>query len=117
MTKEEIYDAEIAPVLLGLAKKCAELQMAFIACVEYDPANEGIGRTEFCPVDERGKLSAAQRLTHWAARSFGNLDKLMIACDTHARKHGHSSIYLTMAGNKNVKYDGTETAALTIVGK
>lgn len=115
MTNEEIYDAEIAPELLKLGKRCQELGMSFLACVEYDPINMGIGRTEFQMPDEVGKLSAAQRLTHWAARSQGNIDKLFIACERHGREHGHSSVYLQLIGNKNVKYDGRETAAITIV--
>lgn len=115
MTKEEIYDAEIAPELLKLMKRCQELEMAFVACVEYDPANQGYGRTEYQPPDEAGKLSAAQRLVHWAARSEGNIDKLFMACDRHGKKHGHSSMYLRMAGNDNVKYTGNETAAITVM--
>lgn len=116
MTNEEIYDAEIAPELLKLCKRCQELGMSFVACVEYDPPNMGIGRTEFQSPDEVGKLSAAQRLTHWAARSQGNIDKLFIACDRHGRKNGHSSVYLQLAGNHNVKYDGREMAAIAIIG-
>lgn len=114
MTNEEIYDSEIAPELLRLAKRCESLGMSFIACVEYDPANGGIGRTDFQMPDEAGKLSSAQRLTHWAARSNGNIDKLFLACDRHGKQHGHSSIYLQLAGNKNVKYSGHEMAAITV---
>lgn len=115
MTNEEIYDAEIAPELLKLCKRCQELGMSFIACVEFDPPNMGIGRTEFQNPDEVGKLSAAQRLTHWAARSQGNIDKLFMACDRHGREHGHSSVYLHRLGNKNIKYDGREMAAIAMV--
>lgn len=114
MTNEEIYDTEIAPELLKLAKRCESLGMSFIASVEYDAANGGIGRTDFQMPDEKDKLSAAQRLTHWAARSQGNLDRLLFTCDKHGKEHGHSSIYLQMAGNKNVKYDGTEIAAIAV---
>lgn len=117
MTKEEIYDSEIAPVLLKLVNRCQEVGMSFVACVEYDPANQGYGRTEFQMPDEGGKLSAAQRLVHWAARSEGNIDKLMMACDKHGREHGHSSMYLQLAGNKNVKYTGNEVAAIAISTK
>lgn len=115
MTNEEIYDTEIAPELLKLGRRCQELGLSFIACVEYDAANQGIGRTEFMQQDVVGKLSAAQRLTHWAARSQGNIDKLMMACDRHGRQHGHSSVYLQMAGNKNIKYDGREVAAIAVI--
>ena len=115
MTNEEFYDAEIAPALLKLAQACQERDMAFLASVEYDPLTMGIGRTEFQPPDEIGKLSVAQRLTHWAARSQGNIDKLMFSVDRHAQKHGHSSVYLQLMGNKNVKYAGNEMVAITIM--
>jgi len=117
MTNEEIYDAEIAPELLRLCKRCQELGMSFLASVEFDPLNQGIGRTEFQMPDQADKLSAAQRLTHWAARSKGNIDRLFMACDRHGREHGHSSVYLQMVGNKNVKYDGSESAAFAVVSK
>jgi len=40
-----------------------------------------------------------------------------MACYRHAEKHGHSSVYLQLLGNKNVKYDGSEMAAFTITQK
>lgn len=89
--------------------------MSFLASVEFDPVNAGIGKTEFRMPDECEKISAAQRLVHWAARCEGNIDKLFLACDRHGREHGHSSIYLQLAGNKNVKYTGNEMAAITIM--
>lgn len=111
---EKIYDQELAPLLMQVGKRCQELGISFIACVEYDAKNQGIGRTEFMMPDEKGKLSASQRLTHWAARAKGNIDALFIICDRHGKKHGHSSVYLQMAGNKNIQYTGTETAAFTV---
>lgn len=114
MTSEEIYDKEIAPELLRLCNRCKELGMSFVASVEFDAPNAGYGRTEFQMPDEGGKLSAAQRLVHWAARSEGNIDRLFMACDRHGKLHGHSSIYLQLAGNKNVKYNGGETAAIAV---
>lgn len=117
MTNEEIYDQEIAPKLLKLCQRCQGLGMSFIACVEYDASNQGIGRTEFEMPDEGTKLSAAQRLTHWAARSEGNIDRLLIAVMRHAEKNGHSSAYLRMLGCDNVKYTGNETASLAVVTK
>lgn len=114
---EKFYDEQIAPELMRLANLCQDRKMSFIACVEYDPDTQGIGRTEVCQPDECGKLSAAQRMTHWAARAMGNLDSFMIACDRHGKEHGHSSMYLRMAGNKNTKSTGNEVAALTIISK
>lgn len=115
MSNEEFYDKEIAPALKQLCDKCMEREMAFVACVEFDPENQGYGRTEYQPKDEAGKLSSAQRLVHWAARSAGNIDKLFMACDKHGREHGHSSMYLSLIGNKNVKYTGHEMAAIAII--
>ena len=114
MTNEEFYDNEIAPKLMELAAQCQERGMAFIACVEYDPPSHGIGRTEYCPPDDSRKLSASQRLTHWSARSKGNVDALIMAIDKHAKEHGHSSVYLRMLGNDNVKYTGEEVYALAV---
>lgn len=112
MTNEEIYDTEIAPELLRLGQRCQELGMSFIACVEYDAPNQGIGRTEYHgPI--KG-VSAAQLLVHWAARCNGNVDSLFMAIDRHAKEHGHSSVYLSMAGNKNVQCGRTEMAAIVI---
>lgn len=115
MTNEEFYDTEVAPALLAIAKKCEDRKMSFVACVEYDPENAGIGRTEVQQPDEGGRLSAAQRLVHWAARAHGNIDKLFMACDRHGHEHGHSSMYLSQLGNKNVKYTGNEVAAITVM--
>lgn len=114
MSNEEFYDTEIAPILLKLRDLCAARKMAFVASVEFDPSSSAIGRTEYQPPDD-GSISAAQRLVHWAARSQGNIDKLFMACDRHGREHGHSSIYLQLLGNKNVKYSGSEMAAITVV--
>ncbi len=73
--------------------------------------------TEFQPPDERDKLSASQRLVHWAARAKGNVDVLIGAIDRHAKDHGHSSVYLQQLGNNNVKYDGPQPSfALAIIG-
>jgi hypothetical protein len=34
---EDAYDSEIAPRLLELAERCKELNMPFVAAVEYEP--------------------------------------------------------------------------------
>lgn len=115
MTNEEFYDKEIAPKLKELCDLCMKREMAFVASVEFDAPNGGRGRTEFQPKDEGDRLSAAQRIVHWAARCNGNIDSFFIACDRHGREHGHSSIYLHKAGNTNVKPTGNETAAFTVV--
>jgi hypothetical protein len=42
--KEAFYDAEVAPVLLDLAEKCAERGLHFLAQVEYEPGEFGLTR-------------------------------------------------------------------------
>lgn len=108
---EEIYDREIAPELLKLATRCKELGMSFIAQVEYAPGETS--RTDL----ELPDASSKQKLVHWAARCNGNVDSLFLTVDRHAAKVGHSSIYLQMAGNKNVKFTGNETAAISITSE
>lgn len=109
MTNEEIYDAEIAPKLLELCKRCQELGFSFAANVEWELGNTG--RTEFQSKD----ASAKQLLVHWAARCNGNVDALFMAIDKSAFKNGHSSAYLERLGNKNIKFTGNEVAAFTII--
>jgi hypothetical protein len=115
MSNEEFYDKEVAPAVLALGKQCHARGMSFLASVEFNPVTGSVGRTDFQMPDEVGKLSAAQRLIHWAARSDGNIDRLFMACDKHGRQHGHSSIYLQLAGNKNVKYTGDEVAVIAVI--
>lgn len=98
-SKEAIYDEEIAPQLLALAKRCEELGISFVASVEYAQGERG--RTEAHMPD----CGFAQQLVHWAARCHGNVDALFMAVDKHGRKHGHRSIYLKLAGNDNVADD------------
>lgn len=105
---EAIYDSEIAPELLRLAKRCQEVGMSFIAQVEFEQGKTA--RTDI----ELPEATSKQKLVHWASRSNGNVDSLFLAVDRHARKVGHSSIYLKLAGNDNVQYAGNEVAAIAI---
>lgn len=105
---EKIYDEEIAPELLKLANRCRELGMSFIAQVEFEHGETGRTDSE-CP-----GASCKQKIVHWAARAEGNVDRLFLAVDRHGKEHGHSSIYLQMAGNKNIQFTENETAAITI---
>ncbi len=111
MDHELIYDTEIAPQLMAIAKRCEKLGIPFIAAVEYAPGK--MGKTEV-RIPESG---FQQTLVHWAARAMGNVDKLFIAVDRHAREHGHSSVYLQMLGNNNLVESDNEFVALTITKK
>lgn len=108
---EKIYDEEIAPQLLALARRCNALGISFLATVEYRP--DCIARTDFQTED----CGLAQLLVHWAARCQGNVDRLFMTVDRYARKHGHSSVYLELAGNRNVRHGENEFAALAIQEK
>lgn len=100
MTNEQIYDAEIAPKLLEISKRCQELGFAFVANVEWEVGETG--RTEFCPAtDGTGtRPSAKQLLVHYAARCHGNIDAMLMAVVRDAEKFGHSSMYLYRLGVK-----------------
>ena len=82
MSYEEWYDAEIAPVLLDLAKRCEERGMSFIASVEYAP-------------DERGGTYAlnkdaglAMHMLHICSRTAPNVDAYAMALVKHFRAKG-----------------------------
>ena len=92
MTREEQYDAEVAPLLLQAAQRCEKLGMSMIANVEYAPGEHG--RTD-C---EAPGADLAQRVVHWAARAGNNVDSLILAIMRHANEHGHSSICLKTLG-------------------
>ncbi|HEX8177831.1 MAG TPA: hypothetical protein VF543_22270 [Pyrinomonadaceae bacterium] len=96
MHNETIYDNEIAPQLLAIAKRCEELGMPFVASVEYETGETG--RTEA----QAQNASPKQLVIHWAARCNGNVDALFMAIDKYAKEHGHSSIVLQLRGNDNL---------------
>lgn len=98
MTNEKIYDTEIAPKLLEIAERCQVLGFPMVAAVEWENSEGNRGRTEFCPStnDPATRPTAAQLLVHYAARSNGNVDALIMGIIKDARKFGHSSLYLQM---------------------
>jgi hypothetical protein len=100
MTPEQIYDAEIAPALLKIAQRCQELGFPFVACCEWEKAEGQRGHTEFCPAttDIQTRPTSGQLLVHYAARSKGNIDALLMGVMKDSRKYGHSSIYLYQLG-------------------
>lgn len=113
--REQAYDTEIAPELLRLAKRCQELGFpAFIASVEWDTGETG--RTDMVSGGD-SPSHLKQQMVHWAARCECNVDRLIFAMLKHAEKHGHSSVCLQVLGCKNVKYYGTEMAAIAISRK
>lgn len=73
--REAIYDAEIAPELSRLAKRCEDVGMSFIAEVEWDAAEAAGGMT----VALAEGSSFAMRLIKLACEVRGNIDGMFIA--------------------------------------
>lgn len=73
--REAIYDAEIAPALSAIAKRCEECGMSIVADVEWDGATAAAGMT--CALADGS--SFAIRLTKLACEVRGNIDSLFIA--------------------------------------
>lgn len=89
---ERYYDDVIAPKLAELATDAKAHGLSFLAVVEWEPGE--YGRTLY---NVEGS-SFYFRLVDLAARAQGNVDALWMAIKRHATMHGHSSIYLELAG-------------------
>lgn len=90
--REAFYDSEIAPGLMGLAKKCQDNGLSIAAVVEWDPGETG--RT----VALAANAGFGLRMTEVAIRSAGNVDALIMALMKYATEHGHSSMCLKQLG-------------------
>jgi len=90
-TQEQIYDYQVAPLLLRAAKLCKEHDMSMVCRV--DGPKPGFGaRTQITMPG----ASSAHTLARWAAETDGNVDGLIMALMKHGREHGHSSVYLKL---------------------
>jgi len=89
---EQIYDEQIAPKLLELARICNTHGMPFLATVEYAPGD--YGTTADMPADRSLPMDWA----YVAARSRGNADTLIMHMMRQAEERGHGSICLKMLG-------------------
>lgn len=97
MTKEEIYDNEIAPELYRLAERCMELGMPLFATVDFSTEEEEkLGST----ISPNKNAGIEWKLISWAAASRGNVDALIGQIVNYAEEHGHSSAYLTILEKK-----------------
>ena len=79
---EAWYDAEIAPALAALGKRCEDRGMSFLAVVEYAP-------------DERGatyglsqKAGLAMQMVYICSRTAPNVDAYMINLNRHCNELG-----------------------------
>ncbi len=79
---EQVYDDEIAPLLMQAAKKAEAVGLPLVCYVQLGPDNHG--RTVTLPAD----APFAVRMVELAARCNGNADSFLLALIKHARKHG-----------------------------
>jgi hypothetical protein len=91
--KEQIYDNEIAPLLLKIAKIAEEHSIALTCLVQW--AHGESGRTETRPHG----LWAETRIASYAVRCNGNADDLIFVLQKDGKKYGHSSICLHLLEN------------------
>ena len=105
MSHEAFYDAEIAPTLLDLARRCEVRGLSFAASVEYAP-NE-TGETVIVRDDAGIKI----RLAGAAIRCHGNVDSLMMWVARYAKNHGHSSVVLSLMGVPTERASETVSAS------
>ena len=79
---EAWYDAEIAPALAALAKRCHERGMAFLALVEYQPGDRG----STCYMTDDAGLE--MRMLRMAAATVPNVDRYILALRKHCKERG-----------------------------
>ena len=92
MSKEAFYDAEIAPALLDLAKKCEDKGLSLVAMCEFEPNETG---TTFSIRTEAG---IEIMMSIMAMRARGNVDALLMALRQYGEEHGHQSLVLELLG-------------------
>ncbi len=79
---EQWYEAEIAPALMEIGRKCEARGVPFVAVVEWEP--EQRGRTELLPP---GSSLAMVMLRHCAATA-PNIDSYIIGFGRYCREQG-----------------------------
>jgi hypothetical protein len=79
---EAWYDAEIAPALAALAKRCHERGMSFIAAVEYQPGDRA--GTYYLTQD----AGTAMRMLHLCAQTVPNVDGYIMSLRKWADANG-----------------------------
>lgn len=70
---EAWYDAEIAPALAGLANRCHERGMSFLALVEYQPGDRG--RTVYLTKE----VGLHMEMVSLCAATVPNVDRYIMA--------------------------------------
>jgi hypothetical protein len=87
---EDLYDTEIAPLLLQVGQMCEDAGFSFVAMVEWLPGETGITHSI------REGAGASIRLTDMAALSRGNFDSLCTKAIRYGKEHGHNSVFINM---------------------
>lgn len=90
--REHFYDAEIAPVLLALARRCREQGLSFVACVGWGGMDTG------ATVSMEEIAAPTLRMVRYAALCRNNVDVLINALVQDGARLGHSSIFLERLG-------------------
>lgn len=88
--REAFYDAEIAPALLDVARKCEAAGLSFVAQAAW--GNQECGST----VKLTAEMWASARIAAFAVRANGNADLLIKWMLDDADANGHNSIYLNL---------------------
>lgn len=89
---EHFYDEHIAPDLMRLARAFHEKGGSLLATAEWAPGEGGTTAAI------QANAGLPIHLAHWGATSRANVDSLFMAIIDHAKKHGHSSIFLKQLG-------------------
>ncbi len=79
---EAWYDAEIAPALADLAKRCDARGMSFVAVVEYAPGHRGA--TYFIEAD----AGLEMHMLYMCSQTAPNVDAYVINLCRHCRRNG-----------------------------
>lgn len=101
-TKEQIYDKQIAPILLEAGKIAKEHGIDFLACVDIASEEHPYGTAETRCID-MSTAHAAMRLVEFAILARGNVDSLMIGLTKDQRGKPHNSMVLTMLGRMSAE--------------
>lgn len=79
---EAWYDAEIAPALADLAKRCNERGMSFVAVVEYQPGDRG------CTYMLTEDAGLAMQMVGLCSRTAPNVDSYVISLRRYCKAQG-----------------------------
>ena len=97
-TREDIYDEQIAPILLEAGKIAKEHGIDLLACVDISSEDHPYGTVEIRCID-MSKAHAAMRLIQFAILAKGNVDSLMMELVKDQKGKPHNSFALRIFEN------------------